>query len=647
MKKYHKKIIQTILATGMLIFILGITEPFLIPVSAVYAQEASSSATPTQEIDPTPTPIESLTPAIFDVPADSTPSATPTPTAIPTPSPTPIPQIPLDTSPVVYEYNSPSPSDLLLPADTSSIPPSLESQQSSMAQIHAPAQVFALSKQSFGGNEPVIVDVANDTKGEGLRLELLDSDGLPVPVRMLETDTTGMTEYRLAPKDNLTPGTYTLNVYENNQVISTQNFLWGVLAMNTDKSIYTRGETAHIAIAVLNEKGDMVCDATVTLEIIDPLGSNTMRYTTDGSIRVNSVCPSKDFTLIPDYETEYVVWTKGKYTAKLNAITQNGSYSVTDSFTVEDAPLFEVSREAATRIFPPYNYPVRINITARQPFKGEVVETVPADFDISEISGVIPYATVSAVTSDPYRLISTNSGQLIHLGMPFTGSYATTLEFGENVTDPYLKAKYTAFGLIGHDGTDYALPEGTPVLAVDDGVVVRAEYEPYGYTVVVQHEWGRSYYGHFQSFSVVGNQKVSKGQPLGLSGKTGLATGPHLHFGIRLNTYDINNGYYGKIDPAPYLSSSVSPYESVSLKKIYWNLTLNKGQSVTVGYAYKAPDVSPQLYLNGPLTFTGTDATQSALPAVDLIATGRGKRQQLAWRRSGRKSVCVGDEYRR
>ncbi len=534
-----KKNMQKILAVFCIAVV--VTESLLVPLSTVFAQEASSSATPTDTPTSTPTPTpEPPSQAILDLIQDIVPTPTPSPmpaeTLTPTPTPTTVltPTPTTSPSPVTYEHGSTTAQDLLLPTETSSMPPTLDTsgQTPTSGRIHTPARVLTLTKQSFGGNEPMVIDVSNDVKGEGIRVELLDSDGLPIPVRMAQTDTTDMTEYRLAPKDTLIPGKYTVKVYENNQVISTQNFLWGVLAINTDKSIYERGETAHIAMAVLDEKGDMVCDAVVTLEIIDPLGSNTILYTSDGTIRINPTCTSHDFTITPDYETYYRTWSKGTYTMKLTAATKNGSYSVTDTFEAQDAPLFDVIREEATRIFPPYTYPVRLHVTARQDFSGEITETVPADFDISELADAVPYATVSAVINDPYRLISTSSGQLVRLRMPFDDTYPTTLEYGEQLYDANEKSLYAQFGLAGHDGVDFGLPEDTPVFAVDDGTVARAESQPYGLTVILQHEWGRSYYGHFRSFAVQGNQLVKKGDLLGYSGHTGLATGPHLHLTV-------------------------------------------------------------------------------------------------------------------
>jgi murein DD-endopeptidase MepM/ murein hydrolase activator NlpD len=86
-----------------------------------------------------------------------------------------------------------------------------------------------------------------------------------------------------------------------------------------------------------------------------------------------------------------------------------------------------------------------------------------------------------------------------------------------------------------HTGADYAVPVGSPVLAVADGTVVIAEdlfYE--GNAVFIDHGNGLiSEYFHLADIRVEPAQEVKKGQTLGTIGSTGRATGPHLFFGIR------------------------------------------------------------------------------------------------------------------
>lgn len=55
-----------------------------------------------------------------------------------------------------------------------------------------------------------------------------------------------------------------------------------------------------------------------------------------------------------------------------------------------------------------------------------------------------------------------------------------------------MKQKYAEFGLDGHDGIDFDMPVGTPVLATDKGTVVLAQEDSdYGTTIVIEHEWGK------------------------------------------------------------------------------------------------------------------------------------------------------------
>ncbi len=83
-----------------------------------------------------------------------------------------------------------------------------------------------------------------------------------------------------------------------------------------------------------------------------------------------------------------------------------------------------------------------------------------------------------------------------------------------------------------HNGTDFATPIGTPIVSTGDGTVIMTRKHPYaGNYVVVEH--GSKYktrYLHLSKILVKKGQKVSRGQRIGLSGKTGRVTGPHLHY---------------------------------------------------------------------------------------------------------------------
>lgn len=86
-----------------------------------------------------------------------------------------------------------------------------------------------------------------------------------------------------------------------------------------------------------------------------------------------------------------------------------------------------------------------------------------------------------------------------------------------------------------HEGIDIGLPEGRTVIASADGKVIFAgDHGGYGLVVIIQHEDNFfTVYAHNSKLFVKEAQKVKKGEKISLSGKTGKASGPHLHFEIR------------------------------------------------------------------------------------------------------------------
>ncbi len=85
----------------------------------------------------------------------------------------------------------------------------------------------------------------------------------------------------------------------------------------------------------------------------------------------------------------------------------------------------------------------------------------------------------------------------------------------------------------GHSGTDYAAPQGTPVYAIADGVVVFTNNDMFlsGKTILINHGYGIfASYSHLNEISVKEGEKITQGDIVGKIGATGRATGPHLHF---------------------------------------------------------------------------------------------------------------------
>lgn len=105
-----------------------------------------------------------------------------------------------------------------------------------------------------------------------------------------------------------------------------------------------------------------------------------------------------------------------------------------------------------------------------------------------------------------------------------------------------------------HGALDYGVPEGTPVYAAADGVVITTANlsGSYGTYVVIQHAGGlQSWYAHGTrgSICVSAGQTVSRGQQIMLSGNTGNSSGAHLHFEVRVAPYNYNTC---RVDPRNY-----------------------------------------------------------------------------------------------
>ena len=132
------------------------------------------------------------------------------------------------------------------------------------------------------------------------------------------------------------------------------------------------------------------------------------------------------------------------------------------------------------------------------------------------------------------------------LTQPYEGIYEVTAIFDHQ--GPFLSEDGSIISSLGeeaaglpydgHDGWDYALDAGVPILAAADGVVVWAgnsndRCATAARGVVLEHGNGyQTLYWHLDTVEVVAGQRVSQGERIGLAGASGCAEGPHLHFGV-------------------------------------------------------------------------------------------------------------------
>ncbi|MBI2134819.1 hypothetical protein HYU09_02435 [Candidatus Woesearchaeota archaeon] len=167
-----------------------------------------------------------------------------------------------------------------------------------------------------------------------------------------------------------------------------QDFTWGVLAINTNKSIYLPNEDSFIGIGVLDDQGKIVCSADVTLEIINPLNQKTTLTTSNNEIKISPECQVLGITELPDYYTAYSVGGIGTYLMNLTAITSNGVRSIQDNFSVMREVDFDVARKGPTRVYPAVAYTMKIPIKANKNYNGIINEYVPSSFAITPQDGL-------------------------------------------------------------------------------------------------------------------------------------------------------------------------------------------------------------------------------------------------------------------
>ncbi len=157
------------------------------------------------------------------------------------------------------------------------------------------------------------------------------------------------------------------------------------------------------------------------------------------------------------------------------------------------------------------------------------------------------YEATLSYTLDPTAIPRAGSGVL---SFPLDPAYMARCPNQKNIYgNIYCITQYfgnTAFAQTGayhgqgHNGVDFGAPEGTRIVAALGGTVlgtgntdIEAGCYSYGKWVLVQHDDGlASIYAHLSVISSYQGERVATGQLLGYSGKTGYATGPHLHFGL-------------------------------------------------------------------------------------------------------------------
>jgi murein DD-endopeptidase MepM/ murein hydrolase activator NlpD len=175
----------------------------------------------------------------------------------------------------------------------------------------------------------------------------------------------------------------------------------------------------------------------------------------------------------------------------------------------------------------------------------EVLHSLPdeGDRDATDPEVLFAALTIGGVSKRFYRFRTSDDGYVDYYDEE--GKSAKKFLMRKPMSSGVLRSGFGArvHPILGyrrmHTGVDFAAPRGTPILAAGNGVVEKAgRTSGYGNLIVLKHTNGyETAYAHQSSFAkgIAPGVRVRQGQIIGYVGSTGLSTGPHLHFEIRVN----------------------------------------------------------------------------------------------------------------
>ena len=176
---------------------------------------------------------------------------------------------------------------------------------------------------------------------------------------------------------------------------------------------------------------------------------------------------------------------------------------------------------------------------------GDSFEVFYNDDDEREARKEVMYASLTTgnITHRYYRYQSGKNGTVDHYDE--TGRSNRAFLLRKPITEGTLRS---GFGLRYHPvlhyskmhtGIDWSDKIGTPIIAAGDGLVIKAEWDSgYGRRVEIQHNYNFiTTYSHMSAFAadIVEGTTVRQGQVIGYLGSSGLSTGPHLHYEVKVN----------------------------------------------------------------------------------------------------------------
>ena len=206
-----------------------------------------------------------------------------------------------------------------------------------------------------------------------------------------------------------------------------------------------------------------------------------------------------------------------------------------DAMTISVKPLDKMFRAAGMDTD-------RVLSQVRRGYAGQGGPLTPITFSTKGLAPTLDETRVNRLLTQMDQLnLYRIAAQKAPFAVPVKSGFRFTSGFG------YRRDPKTG-GRRMHAGVDFAGPVGTPLYTTADGVVVHAGWASgYGRLVKIQHEFGiETRYAHMNRLNVSVGQRVSRGQRIGDMGASGRATGPHLHYEVRVGGQPVNPMIYIK-----------------------------------------------------------------------------------------------------
>lgn len=190
------------------------------------------------------------------------------------------------------------------------------------------------------------------------------------------------------------------------------------------------------------------------------------------------------------------------------------------------------------------------------------IEAAKAEYAKAAAAEAAAQASINAIIAqmqaeeEAARQEAANNGQdYTGTGSTATGTYIWPCPSCTYVTSKFGMREHPLFGdERPHTGIDIGTQAGAEVIAADSGTVAVATYSSsYGNYVTIYHSNGDyTLYAHMSSLTVTAGQNVTQGDVIGYVGSTGWASGPHLHFEIRVNGSTVDpTSYFSGLSYAP------------------------------------------------------------------------------------------------